>query len=37
MPTETSSLGPSKKERIIMKGGVKKMCSGVSEQVHGGG
>lgn len=37
MPTETSGLGPLKRERIIMKGVVKKMCSGVTEQVHGGG
>lgn len=37
MPTETSGLGPLKKERITMKGVVKKTCSGVIEQVHGGG
>lgn len=37
MPTETSGLGPLKKERIITKGVVKKTCSGVFELVHGGG
>lgn len=37
IPTETSGLGPVKKERIITKGVVKKTCSGVSEQAHGGG
>lgn len=37
MPTETSGLGPLKRNKIIMKDVVdKRMCPGMFKQVRGG-